>query len=274
MAIADRSTATTFRELHGAGRLLLLPNAWDAASARLIEDCGAAAIATTSAGLAWACGFADGDALPPRRLTDAVAAITRVVRIPVSADVEGGYSNDPAAVGDVVAAVLDAGAVGINLEDGAEPPDLLCAKIEAAKRAAARAGVELFVNARTDVYLRSLVPAEQAVEATIERMRRYRAAGCDGIFVPRLTAAAEVRTIVGAAEPLPVNVLAVPGLAPAAELQAWGVRRLSAGSAIAAAALGVARDLTKGFLRDGRSDALFAAPVEYGRMNALLAGRA
>jgi 2-methylisocitrate lyase-like PEP mutase family enzyme len=195
------------------------------------------------------------------------------VRIPVSADIEGGYSDDPAAVAEVVAAVLGAGAVGVNLEDGAATPDLLCRKIEAAKGAASRAGVDLFVNARTDVYLRGLVPGERAVEETITRAARYRAAGCDGVFAPRLTAAAETHAVVAAIAPLPLNLLAVPGLAPAAELQTWGVRRLSAGSAIAAAALGVTRTLTSGFLQDGRSDALFGAPIEYGKMNALLARR-
>jgi 2-methylisocitrate lyase-like PEP mutase family enzyme len=263
--------ATTFRELHAPGGLLILPNAWDAASARLVEDCGAAAIATTSAGLAWARGYPDGNALPPSVLAAAVAEITRVVRIPVSADVEGGYAHEPAAVAEVVAAVIDAGAVGINLEDGAEPPDLLCAKIAAARNAAARAGVDLFVNARIDVYLRRLVAAERAVEETVARAARYRAAGCDGVFAPFLTAGADARSVVAAVAPLPVNLLAAPGLAPAAELQTWGVRRLSAGSAIAAAALGLTQNLTKGFLEYGRSEALFGASIEYGKMNALLA---
>jgi 2-methylisocitrate lyase-like PEP mutase family enzyme len=264
---------TSFRDLHAPGRLLILPNAWDAASARLIEDCGAEAIATTSAGLAWARGYPDGNALPPPVLASAVAEITRVVAVPVSADVEGGYSNDPAAVAETVAAVLGAGAVGINLEDGAEPADLLCRKIEAARSAAARAGVDLFINARTDVYLRGLVPAAQAADETVARARRYHAAGCDAVFVPRLAAPAEVRTMVAAIAPLPVNLLAVPGLAAAAELRTWGVRRLSAGSAIAAAALGLARSLTAAFLQDGRSEALFGAPIEYAKMNALLARR-
>ena len=261
---------SAFHDLHAPGRLLILPNAWDAGSARLIEACGAEAIATTSAGLAWARGYPDGDALPASVLASAVAEITRVVGIPVSADIEGGYSNDPVEVAEVVARVIGAGAVGINLEDGVEPPDLLCAKIEAARRAAMRAGVALFVNARIDIYLRALVPAERAVAASAERAARYRDAGCDGIFVPRLVEPDEIAALVTAAAPLPLNVLAVPGLAPAAELRASGVRRLSAGSAIAAAALGTARDLTTAFLQAGRSDPLFGAPIEYAKMNTLL----
>jgi 2-methylisocitrate lyase-like PEP mutase family enzyme len=266
MSSAD--PAKTFRELHAPGRLLRLANAWDAGSARLIEANGAAAIATTSAGLAWSRGYRDGDVLPPRVLAAAVAEIARVLTVPLSADVEGGYSEDPRAVGEMTAAVLDAGAVGVNLEDGAASVDLTCAKIESAKQVAARAGVDLFVNARTDVYLRGLVPPARAVAESIERGRRYQAAGCDGFFVPKVVDLAEMRAI-AAAVPLPLNVLVMPGLAPVAELQKSGVRRVSAGSGIAAAAYGVAQRATKQFLEDGRYDAMFETPANYGEMNKL-----
>ena len=128
--------------------------------------------------------------------------------------------------------MLDAGAVGINLEDGAASVERPCAKIEAVKQAASRAGVDLFVNARTDVYLRGLVPPERAVAETIERGHRYQAAGADGFFVPKVTDLAEMRAIADAVA-LPLNVLVMPGLAQVAELQRAGVRRVSAGSAIA-----------------------------------------
>lgn len=259
----------TFRDLHAPGRLLILPNAWDAGSARLIEDCGAAAIATTSSGVAWARGYPDGNALPTRVLAAAVAEIARVIRVPLSADVEAGYSDDPRAVAETVTAVMSAGAVGINLEDGAGPPDLLCAKIEAVKAAAAKGGVDLFVNARTDVFLKRLVPPERAVDETIERARRYRAAGCDGVFVPALAEAAAIRAIVAGVAPLPLNAMAYPGLPDAAGLRELGVRRLSAGAAVAAAALGRARSRARAFLADGVSEALFDENVEYGPTNAL-----
>jgi len=165
--------------------------------------------------------------------------------------------------------VCDAGAVGVNLEDGGGSPDLLCAKIAAAKRAGA--SVDLFVNARVDVILRRLVPAERAVDAIVERAARYRAAGCDGVFVPGLVAPEEIRAVAAAIDPVPLNVMAYPGLPPAAELRVLGVRRLSAGAAIASAALGVARRLATGFLKEGRSDALFGDAVAYAEMNALFA---
>ncbi len=271
--IAERATA--FRALHDPGKMLILANAWDAGSARLIEACGAPAIATTSAGLAWARGYADGDVMPPRVLVAAVGEIARAVSAPLTVDAEQGYSDDPSAVGTTVAALIDAGAVGINIEDGAAPPDRLCAKIEAVKRAAVRAGVDLFVNARTDVYLRGLVPAERAVDEVAARARRYRSAGCDGVFVPRLVEAAAIRAVVAAVDPLPLNLMAVVGLAAAAELRALGVRRLSAGAAIAQASLGLVRRLAAGFLEDGRSDDLFSpANITWPAMNELFAGPA
>ena len=260
---------STFRDLHSPGRLLILPNAWDAGSARVIEDAGAEAIATTSSGVAWARGYPDGNALPTRVLVAAVAEIVRVIRVPVSADVEAGYSDDPRAVAETVTAVMGAGAVGINLEDGAGTPDLLCAKIEAVKAAAAKAGVDLFVNARTDVFLKRLVPPERAVDETIERAKRYRAAGCDGIFVPALAEPAAIRAVVAGVAPLPLNVMAYPGLPAAAGLRELGVRRLSAGAAVASAALGRARSRARAFLADGVSEALFDESVEYGPTNAL-----
>jgi 2-methylisocitrate lyase-like PEP mutase family enzyme len=261
----------TFRELHAPGRLLVLPNAWDAGSARLIESCGAHAIATTSSGVAWACGYPDGDAIPPDVLIDAVARIKRVLTVPLSVDAEGGYSRDPARVGETIAGLLDAGAVGVNLEDGAvEPASLLCAKITAAKKAAARAGLDLFVNARTDVFLRGLgEPARRVVE-TLERARQYRDAGADGIFVPAVADRDVIAELIAGTE-LPLNVMLVPKLPPLAELAMLGVRRVSAGAAIAQAAHGLTRRLANELLGGRAYAAMFEGTVAYGDMNALFA---
>lgn len=260
--------ARHFRALHAAGPILVLPNAWDAGSARLIESCGAAAIATTSSGVAWACGYPDGDAIPPRELAAAVARIARVVSVPLTVDAEGGYATDPAQVGETMAALIDAGAVGINLEDGQESPDLLCAKIAAVRTVADKAGVELFINARTDVFLRELVANEQRVAETLARARRYRDAGCDGIFVPAALAPEVIRDLVAGTE-LPVNVMVLPQLSTVAELAALGVRRVSAGGAIAQAAHGLTRKATMQFLSAGRYDAMFETTVPYAELNGL-----
>lgn len=269
----SNARAEEFHRLHEPGRLLVLANAWDAGSARVIEACGASAIATTSAGVAWACGYPDGDALPPRLLNASVAAIARVLSVPLTVDIEGGYSAEARPVGEVVAAVLDAGAVGINLEDGGAPPALLCAKIEAARTAAVRAGVELFINARTDVFLRGLVAPERAVDETLERARQYRAAGCDGIFTPYASDPRAVRALVAGID-APLNLMILPTLPAVAELRELGVRRLSAGSAIAQAAHAVTRRAATRLLNDGRYDALFEASVAYGELNALFQARA
>jgi 2-methylisocitrate lyase-like PEP mutase family enzyme len=264
-------SADLFRRLHEDG-LLVLANVWDAGTARLIESLGAKALATTSAAVAWSHGYADGDLLPTELLVATVASITRVASVPLTVDAEGGYSSDPAAVGEVVARVVDAGAVGINVEDGMGDPDLLCAKIDAAKRAGVKLGVDLFVNARTDVYLRGLVAEERRIEETLSRAERYRAAGADGIFVPGLADSAEIREVAHAVR-LPLNVLAWPGLPDASELEALGARRLSSGSGIAQAVYGRAASLAADFLRTGASGPMADGAMHYPEINALMGDR-
>lgn len=257
-----------FRNLHDGPDLLILPNAWDAGSARLFESLGAKAIATTSAGLAWSRGYPDGDALPIELLIAATREIARVIRVPLSIDIEGGYSDDPAVVAQVVGSLIDAGAVGINIEDGADAPDLLCAKVESARQSAARAGVDLFINARTDVYLRALAMGDKAVEEVVRRAERYRAAGCDGLFVPGLADGSAIEAVATAIAPLPLNIMLLPGLPTNDVLQTQGVRRLSAGAAIAQAVVERASRLATSFLA-GAADEMFSAAVEYGAMNRL-----
>jgi len=262
------TSTNTFRALHNGNELLLLPNAWDPGSARLIESLGAKAIATTSAGLAWSRGFPDGDALPIDQLITTTRDIARLIRVPLSIDVEGGYSDDPAVVARVVGGILDVGAVGINIEDGAGLPEVLCAKIEAARRSATRAGVDLFINVRTDVYLRAMTSGDGAVTEVIRRAELYRAAGCDGIFVPGLVEGPAIEAIAAAIDPLPLNIMLMPGLPSPAVLRAQGVRRLSAGSAIAQAATGFASQIVNDFLA-GSSDDMSMITVDYSSMNQL-----
>ena len=262
--------ATRFHALHADG-LLRLPNAWDAGSARLAHAAGARAIATSSAAVAWAHGWPDGDLLPVELLqtTRAVAAATE---LPVTIDIEGGYSDEPARVGELVTALLEAGAVGINIEDGSKDPALLCAKIAAARAAAKTAGVDLFVNARVDVWLRALVPAGERVGETLARAARYRAAGANGLFAPGITDAGEIAALVAGTD-MPVNVLAWTGLPDAGRLQALGVRRLSAGSAISEAMHGHVLAMMREFVASGRVDTASAKPATYGEVQALMARR-
>jgi 2-methylisocitrate lyase-like PEP mutase family enzyme len=260
---------TAFRQLHQEG-ILVLANAWDAGTARLIESLGAKAIATTSAGVAWSNGYADGDWLPVPRLLSTVSGILDVIRVPLTADIEGGYSEDPNAVAELAARLAGMGVAGINLEDGAAPPEKLCAKIEAIKKACAREGTDMFINARTDVYLRGLAPAAERVEQTLARARLYGAAGADGLFVPGISARADIAAV-AAGTALPLNVLARTSLPGAADLQTWGVRRLSAGADIAESAYRRVAVLAADFLRDGLSAPLSADAMPYPELNALFA---
>ncbi len=252
--------ADRLRALHRAPPIFVIPNAWDAASARLFEAAGFPAIATTSAGVAASLGYPDGGGVPAREMIEAVARIARAVKVPVSADIEHAYAAAPSAVADNVLRVIAAGAVGINLEDylpGAsdlEPLALQIDKIHAVVKAAATAGVRVVVNARTDVFLRGFGPADARLGVAIERGKAFLAAGADCVFVPgvsdRETIAALVSGIGG-----PINVLAVAGTPPIAELESIGVARVSVGSGPMRATLALVRDIA----RDLRTNGTYAA---------------
>ncbi|MBC3207535.1 isocitrate lyase/phosphoenolpyruvate mutase family protein [Pseudomonas sp. SWRI111] len=259
---------TRFHQLHQQG-LLILTNVADATGARLVEHLGGRAVATSSAAVAWAHGYPDGNALPLERLVSSVEAIARVISVPLTVDVEGGYSDDLGRVAEVLDAVIAAGAVGINIEDGSADPQRLARKIELARTVAAKRDVKLFINARTDVYLRSLVPAEDRVAETLRRARLYQAAGTDGLFAAGVSAAYEIEAICKGTI-LPVNVLGFDGLPSPQALQALGVRRLSAGSGIAEFLYGAMGGLVQSFLATGRLDTRDLKAFTYGEVNGLL----
>jgi 2-methylisocitrate lyase-like PEP mutase family enzyme len=266
--VTTNSPAQTFHALHNEG-LLILPNAWDAGSARIVEHAGAKAVATSSAAVAWAHGYPDGEAIPPEVLIATIREIARVVSVPVTADIEAGYTRDPQAAGDFATRVIDAGAVGVNIEDGQDPPDLLCAKIDRVRRAAARSGVDLWINARVDVYLHKLAEGEAANDETIHRARRYGEAGANSIFAPGAVDETTIGNLVREVG-LPLNVLAWPGLPDAARLRELGVRRLSAGAGLAKASLGHTHELAAAFLREGRSGPFFDGPLANVKINEMM----
>ncbi len=261
--------AAIFHALHDD--FLILPNAWDAVSAKLLELAGAGAIATSSAAVAWAHGHADGHDLPIAKLVSTVEEIARVVSVPISVDAEAGYADDPKQVGENIAALIGAGAVGINLEDGREPHELHLRKIGAAREAAIRSGVDLYINARTDVYLKQLVLAEQAATETIRRGRACKVAGASGLFAPFAIKAEEIGAIAEAVE-MPLNVISWVGVPKAADLKRLGARRLSAGTKIASAALRAAREAAAEFLADGDSETLAARAGDSVNYNAMFKG--
>ncbi|HEX3430786.1 MAG TPA: isocitrate lyase/phosphoenolpyruvate mutase family protein [Rhizomicrobium sp.] len=266
--MTQQEQARAFHALHQDG-LLILPNAWDAGSACIIEAAGAKAIATSSAALAWAHGYPDGQAMPLATLIAAVREIVRAVHVPVSTDFEAGFADDPNTVGDFVARLIEVGAVGINIEDGHGSPDVLCAKIHRVRHDAQRKGVDLWINARIDVYLHKLAQGESAYEETVRRAKLYGDAGAHSIFVPGAAEESLIARLV-ADIALPLNILAWPGLPDAARLQALGVRRLSAGAGLARASLGFARSLAEAFLRDGRSEPFGEGPYANANINALM----
>jgi 2-methylisocitrate lyase-like PEP mutase family enzyme len=259
--------AAQFRSLHAGAPLLILPNAWDAGSARLFEKGGAKAIATTSAGMAWALGYTDGYKLPVEEFVRVTATIRRAITVPLSIDIENGYAGSPREVAELALRLIEAGADGINIEDGSDAPDVLAKKIEAIKSAITKRGQDLFINARTDVFLAGLVDAAKSVAETVAREGTYRAAGADGLFVPGLAKPDQIRAVVAAAK-LPINVMAWKNLPVATELAALGIRRLSAGAALAQSAMTDAAMQCKKFLESG-SSALFDGVMPYSIIQSL-----
>ncbi|RJL22709.1 isocitrate lyase/PEP mutase family protein [Bailinhaonella thermotolerans] len=267
--------ARAFRALHVPGTPLALANAWDAGSAAVIAASGAAAVATTSAGVAWSLGAGDGGRLTREAAVGAVQRICAVVGVPVTADIEDGYGEDADAVAVTVREVIAAGAVGVNIEDGdLRGPGPLrhsaeqAARIAAARKAADETGVPLFVNARIDTYLRGTGEASTRLGETVGRARAYLDAGADGIFVPGLIDLDAIAVLV-AETAAPVNVMVWPGAPDVAALAGAGVARISLGSGVAQAAYGLAR-LAAGELAEAGTYGAVAGGVDYGEMNGLV----
>ncbi|GAB3945701.1 isocitrate lyase/phosphoenolpyruvate mutase family protein [Kribbella albertanoniae] len=246
--LANTEQARRLRALH-AQPPLVLPNAWDAGSARAIEAAGASAIATTSAGVAWSLGVADGGGLSLSAAVGAIRAIVAAVSVPVTVDIEAGYGD----VSATVTAVLEAGAVGINLEDSTggvlDEPAVHADRIRTARAAAVAFGIDLVINARTDTYMFG------DGTGTIERAHLYAEAGADVLFVPAVVDAPTIRTL-AADSPLPLNVMVGPGAPSVPELVELGVTRISVGPAITARAYALAAAAATELLKTGTYDAL------------------
>jgi 2-methylisocitrate lyase-like PEP mutase family enzyme len=244
--------AQILRALHRPPPILLLPNAWDLMSARIFADAGYPAIATTSGGVAWALGYADGEKTPWSELVDATARIAAAVSVPVTADIEAGYGATSTEVARHVVEIAQAGAVGVNLEDSAggnlRTIDDMSARIAAARRAVSGAGLDLVINARTDVYLHGSGDAAARQDETIKRGKAYLAAGADCIYVFALTELSAIAAITRALA-APVNIVGRAGTPPLAALESAGVARVS----IATGATLVAASLLKKLAQDLRA---------------------
>lgn len=256
--------ARSFRDLHHGAHILVLPNAWDAASAKMFERAGFSAVATTSAGIASSYGYPDGEIMSRADMLEAVRRIARAVSLPVTADMETGFGHTPEEVAATAQLVLEAGAIGINLEDGTigksyplEDISLQVEKIKAVRRVAEAFGVPLVINARTDVYEKFDKNDKTALKQAIQRGNAYREAGADCIFTINLD---DKKTIASLVHEIaaPINILARYGSPTIAELEELGVARVSFGSIPMRAAMSLVGRIadeikqhgTYGFARD------------------------
>jgi 2-methylisocitrate lyase-like PEP mutase family enzyme len=234
-----RQRAERFLELHRPGRPLLMPNAWDAGTSKVLERLGFEAIATTSSGFAATLGRLDGSVTREEALAH-VAALVAAVDIPVSADLENGFGAIPGEVAETARGAREAGLAGFSIEDYSGNPDdpiypleLAAERIAAAARIAHEGAVRLVLTGRAENHIHD----RPDLDDTIARLRAYQEAGADVLFAPGVTSAEDIGRVV-AAVARPVNVLALPGTPPVSELANLGVARLSVGGAFAFAALG------------------------------------
>jgi 2-methylisocitrate lyase-like PEP mutase family enzyme len=261
------SKAEKLRALHHGPDILVLPNAWDCASARILEELGFPAIATTSAGCCFSLGYQDGQYIQAKEMLAAVARIARSVDVPVTADLEGGYDD----IGETASALVESGAVGLNLEDilGHGRASALAPIDEQVKRIAAvrRAG-DVVINARTDLYLLQIGEESTRFERTLERLRAYRDAGADCFFLPGVASEDLIRRFVDALQ-FPINILATAGTPPIARLKELGVARVSVGSGMMRSAMGHTKRIAEQLKSDGTLDKMLEGSIPYAEANAL-----
>lgn len=254
--------ASVFAALHHGSRPFVLPNAWDVASALLLADAGFPAVGTTSLGVTAAAGLPDG-AGAGRDLTVALARqLVQQLPVPLTVDLENGYSEHATAVADLAAELADLGVAGINLEDGRPDGRLRPLDEHAAIiHSVAVAAPGLFINARTDTYWLQVGPPDGRRDETIRRLVAYREAGACGVFVPGLSDLAGIATVAEAVA-LPLNILWQPNVDLVA-LATAGVARVSTGSALYRHALGTALTVAAA-ARHGNQPS--TAPIDYGQL--------
>ena len=273
---AQAKKAEQLKKLHHGPNILVMANAWDVISARMVEDLGFPAVATTSSGVAAALGYPDGQRIPRSEMLDMVGRIARALNVPVTADLEAGYGETLAELAEIARAAVDAGAVGLNLEDVTGDDEssqvemkLQVEKIGVMRETSGSAGVPLVINARTDVYLMPIGPAETRFERTVERLRAYSAAGAGCVFAPGVRDRETIGKLVKAID-APLNILLQPGGAPLAELQKLGVARASIGSGTARVALGAAKRMCQGLLAHEDHSKLLEGAMSWDEVNRLL----
>jgi 2-methylisocitrate lyase-like PEP mutase family enzyme len=268
----QKAMAASFRAMHRGGRILVLPNAWDAASARVFEEAGFGAIATTSAGIAFTLGYPDGQRISREEMLGVVRRIAAAVKVPVTADVEAGYGERPEDAARTARDVGEAGAVGMNMEDATGDPQrpLLDLALQVERVTAVREAMrgDLVLNARTDVYLLELEAPDKRYDAALRRLAAYRDAGADCVFVPGLADAGIIGRLVKDLG-CPINILVGPGSPSIPELEKLGVARVSVGSGAMRAAMGLTRRIAKELRESGSYQSLEGA-IPYAELNRMM----
>jgi 2-methylisocitrate lyase-like PEP mutase family enzyme len=273
----QKHKAEDFRRMHQAPPILVLPNAWDVASARIFASVGASAIATSSAGVAFTLGYPDGQKIPRRLMIESIARIAASVDLPVTADVESGYGPGITDATETAQAVIDSGAIGLNFEDATNDPssplfpvEQQRKRLEAVRGTAERAGIPLVINARTDVFLAEVGEPSGRFAEAVRRLNAYRQSGADCLFIPGVTDKDTIqrlaREVAG-----PLNILVGPGAPPIPVLESMGVRRVSVGSQICRATLATARDAARELLEKGTYRGFLDRTIPYDELNRLMA---
>jgi 2-methylisocitrate lyase-like PEP mutase family enzyme len=264
----QNAKAELFSQWHHKDASLLLPNAWDSASALLFERAGFPAIGTTSMGIAFAYGYPDGQQISRDEMTQVITRIAAVVQVPVTADIEAGYGPTVEDVAQTIREVIKAGAVGVNLEDntGAFKPlysmEEQALRIAAACEEARWAGLPLVINARTDTYLFHIGEEATRLEETIRRARAYLQAGANSVFIPGVTDPALIQVLVREI-PGPLNIMVGPGAPPVPELFKLGVARVSIGGAAMLATMGLVRDMARELREQGTYEQIARHAYEF-----------
>jgi 2-methylisocitrate lyase-like PEP mutase family enzyme len=271
----QKAKAMAFRAMHRAGKILVLPNAWDVASARVFEEAGFGAIATTSGGVAFSLGYPDGQKISREEMLARAGRMARAVKVPVTADVEAGYGFGPEDAARTTSEVIAAGVVGMNLEDATGDPShplvdlpVQLERIRAVKAAALKTGVLLVLNARTDVFLAKVGEPAGRYDKAATRLLAYRDAGADCVFLPGIVERETIGRIVRDLQ-CPVNILVGPGSPTIAELQDVGVARVSIGSSAMRATLGLVKRIAEELRASGTYHSLEGG-IPYADVNRML----
>lgn len=267
--------ARLFRQMHLGPEILVIANAWDAASARVFEDTGIRAVGTGSAGIAFSHGYPDNEYIPREVLLAATREIVDAVNVPVTADILNGLGATPEHVVATVREVIALGAVGVNIEDSTDvqgprlyPIEEQVEKIRVVCQAVEASGIPIVVNARTDSFWLKTGDEAACLRASIERANRYREAGAHCLFIPSAVNRDTIRTLAAEIQG-PVNILTVPGCPPIPELQQLGVRRVSEGSGPMRATMALAKRIAEELLGPGTYTRIHHEAIPYAEANRL-----